>query len=139
MMGSPSVLRNVTRVIPTYQTFSRVGPNVEHYRPSSCGKLRHSRFRRVGFVSTSAIECRSLVKRFGKQTAVDAIDLEVVAGECFGLLGPNGAGKTTTVEILEGLSRPDSGTVTLFGTAWRTGRDQELRERIGVQLQDTQL
>jgi ABC-2 type transport system ATP-binding protein len=88
---------------------------------------------------SAAIECRSLLKRYGKQTAVDAIDLEIVAGECFGLLGPNGAGKTTTVEILEGLNRPDSGTVKLFGIGWRTGRDQELRERIGVQLQDTQL
>jgi ABC-2 type transport system ATP-binding protein len=79
------------------------------------------------------------VKRYGKQTAVDAIDLDVARGECFGLLGPNGAGKTTTVEILEGLNRPDSGTVELFGLAWRNGRDQELRERIGVQLQETQL
>jgi len=90
-------------------------------------------------VNTSAIRCRSLVKRYGKQTAVDGIDLDVLAGECFGLLGPNGAGKTTTVEILEGLNRPDSGTVTLFDVAWQSGRDQELRERIGVQLQETQL
>jgi ABC-2 type transport system ATP-binding protein len=90
-------------------------------------------------VTDLAIQCRSLVKRYGKQTAVDAIDLDVVRGECFGLLGPNGAGKTTTVEILEGLNRPDSGTVLLFGLAWRSGRDQELRERIGVQLQETQL
>jgi ABC-2 type transport system ATP-binding protein len=90
-------------------------------------------------VSTSAVECRALVKRYGKQTAVDAIDLDISPGECFGLLGPNGAGKTTTVEILEGLSRPDSGTVSLFGIGWQKGRDQELRERIGVQLQETQL
>jgi ABC-2 type transport system ATP-binding protein len=90
-------------------------------------------------VSISAIRCSSLVKRYGKQVAVDAIDLEIAPGECFGLLGPNGAGKTTTVEILEGLNRPDSGTVELFGIAWRSGRDQELRERIGVQLQETQL
>jgi ABC-2 type transport system ATP-binding protein len=90
-------------------------------------------------MSAPAIRCRALVKRYGKQTAVDAIDLDVVQGECFGLLGPNGAGKTTTVEILEGLHRPDSGTVELFGVGWRSGRDQELRERIGVQLQETQL
>jgi ABC-2 type transport system ATP-binding protein len=90
-------------------------------------------------VSTSAVRCRQLIKRYGKQTAVDGIDLDIVRGECFGLLGPNGAGKTTTVEILEGLNRPDSGTVTLFELAWDSGRDQELRERIGVQLQETQL
>jgi ABC-2 type transport system ATP-binding protein len=90
-------------------------------------------------VSTSAIRCRALVKKYGKQTAVDAIDLDVARGECFGLLGPNGAGKTTTVEMLEGLNRPNSGTVELFGIGWGSGRDQELRERIGVQLQETQL
>jgi ABC-2 type transport system ATP-binding protein len=90
-------------------------------------------------VSNVAIRCRSLVKRYGKQAAVDGIDLEVSTGECFGLLGPNGAGKTTTVEILEGLTRPDSGSATLFDIAWGRGRDQELRERIGVQLQETQL
>ncbi len=40
--------------------------------------------------------------RDGPVVAVDGLDLEVRAGECFGLLGPNGAGKTTTIEILEG-------------------------------------
>lgn len=86
-----------------------------------------------------AIVCRSLVKRYGAQTAVAGIDLEVARGECFGLLGPNGAGKTTTVEMLEGLSPPDSGTIELFGMRWGTGKDRELRERFGVQLQETQL
>ena len=87
-------------------------------------------------MSTSAIRCRSLVKRYGKQTAVDGIELDIARGECFGLLGPNGAGKTTTVEMLEGLNRPDSGTVELFGIAWGSGRDQELRERIGGALSE---
>ena len=59
------------------------------------------------------------------------------AGECFGLLGPNGAGKTTTIEICEGLTAPDAGTVELLGLNWRTGAD-ELRQRIGIQLQETQ-
>lgn len=85
------------------------------------------------------VVCRSLTKRYGAQVAVNAVDLEILRGECFGLLGPNGAGKTTTVEMLEGLTSPDGGSVELFGVRWRTGRDQELRERIGVQLQDTQL
>ncbi len=71
--------------------------------------------------------------------AVNGLDLEVFAGECFGLLGPNGAGKTTTVEILEGLTLADEGTVELLGQQWNTGRDRALRERIGVQLQETQL
>ncbi|HEU4385339.1 MAG TPA: ABC transporter ATP-binding protein, partial [Anaeromyxobacteraceae bacterium] len=69
--------------------------------------------------------------------AVDRLDLEVRAGECFGLLGPNGAGKTTTVEILEGLLSPDEGEVEVLGLRW--GRDDaELRQRIGIQLQETQ-
>jgi ABC-2 type transport system ATP-binding protein len=86
-----------------------------------------------------AIRCQSLVKRYGDKVAVAGIELTVDVGECFGLLGPNGAGKTTTVEMLEGLNRPDSGTVELLGIAWRQGRDQELQERLGVQLQETQL
>jgi ABC-2 type transport system ATP-binding protein len=53
------------------------------------------------------------------------------------LLGPNGAGKTTTIEICEGLTAPDAGTVELLGLNWRTGAS-ELRQRIGIQLQETQ-
>ena len=83
--------------------------------------------------------CAGLVKRFADVTAVNGLDLEVYAGECFGLLGPNGAGKTTTVEILEGLTRPDEGTVELLGQGWGTSNDLALRGRIGVQLQETQL
>jgi ABC-2 type transport system ATP-binding protein len=88
-----------------------------------------------------AIHCRQLRKRYQDgRKAVDALnglDLAVSAGECFGLLGPNGAGKTTTVEILEGLLQPTSGEVEVLGTRWGTGRDQELRERIGITLQET--
>ena len=72
--------------------------------------------------------------------AVNGLDLAVGAGECFGLLGPNGAGKTTTIEILEGLTIPDSGDVEILGTAWREGAaGRALRERLGIQLQETQL
>lgn len=86
-----------------------------------------------------ALRCSGLVKRFTDVTAVNGLDLEVFAGECFGLLGPNGAGKTTTVEILEGLTPSDEGTVELLGQHWNSGKDRTLRERIGVQLQETQL
>lgn len=86
-----------------------------------------------------ALRCANLIKRYTDVVAVDGLDLEVFAGECFGLLGPNGAGKTTTVEILEGLTPSDSGTVEILGTKWGTNRDRELRERIGAQLQETQL
>ena len=86
-----------------------------------------------------ALRCQSLVKRFKDVTAVNGLDLEVHAGECFGLLGPNGAGKTTTIEILEGLNTPDGGTAELLGLRWGAGQDQALRERLGVQLQETKL
>ena len=89
-----------------------------------------------------AARCKGLVKRFTDVTAVNGLDLEVFAGECFGLLGPNGAGKTTTVEILEGLTAADEGKVELLGQTWNSGganADRALRERIGVQLQETQL
>ena len=86
-----------------------------------------------------ALRCAGLVKKFVDVTAVNGLDLEVYAGECFGLLGPNGAGKTTTVEILEGLTPWDEGTVELLGQQWTKGDNRALRERIGVQLQETQL
>ncbi len=90
-------------------------------------------------MTAPAIACQSLIKHYGTKIAVAGIDFEVPVGQCFGLLGPNGAGKTTTVEMLEGLHAPTAGSIRLFGTAWGEGRDQELRERVGVQLQDTQL
>jgi ABC-2 type transport system ATP-binding protein len=86
-----------------------------------------------------ALRCSGLVKKFTDVTAVNGLDLEVYAGECFGLLGPNGAGKTTTVEILEGLTPSDEGTVELLGQHWTSNDNRKLRERIGVQLQETQL
>jgi ABC-2 type transport system ATP-binding protein len=76
-------------------------------------------------------------KAFGDVQAVDGLDLEVARGECFGLLGPNGAGKTTTIEMCEGLTVPDQGTVEVLGLNWRNGA-KELRQRIGIQLQETQ-
>ena len=80
---------------------------------------------------------RGVKKAYADVKAVDGLDLEVARGECFGLLGPNGAGKTTTIEICEGLTAPDEGTVEVLGLNWRTNGD-ELRQRIGIQLQETQ-
>ena len=85
-----------------------------------------------------ALRVVGLRKRFGDVVAVDGLDLTVAAGECFGLLGPNGAGKTTTIEICEGLTPPDEGVVEVLGQRW--DRDERaLRERLGIQLQETKL
>ena len=87
--------------------------------------------------SGPALLLRGIRKAFADVKAVDGLDLEVARGECFGLLGPNGAGKTTTIEICEGLTAPDEGTVELLGLNWAAGAG-ELRQRIGIQLQETQ-
>lgn len=89
----------------------------------------------------SAITVRDLVKTYPARPPVEAIrgvNLEIGVGECFGLLGPNGAGKTTTLEIIEGLLAPTSGEVTVLGRHWNT-HEAELRERIGISLQETRL
>jgi ABC-2 type transport system ATP-binding protein len=87
--------------------------------------------------SAKALLLRGLRKTYADVVAVDGLDLEVARAECFGLLGPNGAGKTTTIEICEGLTSPDSGTVELLGLNWNANASQ-LRHRIGIQLQETQ-
>src|ERR687895_707341 len=88
--------------------------------------------------SGPALSVRNLRKTYGDVVAVARLDLEVRRGECFGLLGPNGAGKTTTIEICEGLTTPDSGDVEVLSRRWNTD-ERELRELLGIQLQDTQL
>src|SRR5215203_2202412 len=86
----------------------------------------------------TVLRVRELRKAFKDVVAVNGLDIEVSSGECFGLLGPNGAGKTTTIEICEGLTAPDSGDVELLGMRWSTDA-KRLRQRLGIQLQDTQL
>jgi ABC-2 type transport system ATP-binding protein len=88
-----------------------------------------------------AIHCTNLEKRYEGRPPVEAVrglDLAVERGECFGLLGPNGAGKTTTIEILEGLLSPTSGEVEVLGLKWGQA-DNEIRQRIGISLQETRL
>jgi ABC-2 type transport system ATP-binding protein len=86
----------------------------------------------------TVLRVRDLRKAYQDVVAVGGLDLEVQAGECFGLLGPNGAGKTTTIEICEGLTSRDSGEVEVLGLRWE--RDAAaLKQRLGIQLQETQL
>jgi len=89
----------------------------------------------------NAIVCRQLYKQYPGKPPVDAVnglDLSVGAGECFGLLGPNGAGKTTTIEILEGLLEASRGEVEVLGMKWGQA-DDEIRQEIGISLQETKL
>jgi ABC-2 type transport system ATP-binding protein len=69
----------------------------------------------AGNASGSGIVLSRLSKSYGKVHAVRSIDLTVAPGETVALLGPNGAGKTTTIDMVLGLTRPDSGSVSLFG------------------------
>ncbi len=87
---------------------------------------------------TAVIEVTGLTKRYGGQAVVDGISFRVNKGEIFGILGPNGAGKTTAVECLEGLRKRDGGHVRILGLDPRTD-GHRLHQRIGVQLQETQL
>ena len=63
----------------------------------------------------SAIQIRNVKKRFGSLQALGDVSLDIQQGEFFGLLGPNGAGKTTLISIIAGLSRADSGSVSIQG------------------------
>lgn len=84
------------------------------------------------------IEVKDLLKRYGDRNVVDGISFTVREGEIFGVLGPNGAGKTTTVESIAGLRTPDAGSIRVLGLDPQ--RDNaELRQRLGVQLQDSEL
>ena len=84
------------------------------------------------------IEVSGVRKTYGSTVAVEEVSFEVNEGEIFGLIGPNGAGKTTTMECIEGLRRPDRGSISVLGLD--PVKDvYKLQERIGVQLQQAQL
>jgi lipooligosaccharide transport system ATP-binding protein len=84
------------------------------------------------------IEARGLTKRFGRLTAVDGIDFEVVRGECFGLLGPNGAGKTSTIRMICCVSPVTDGVLRVLGMDPAT-QPRRIKARLGVVPQDDNL
>jgi ABC-2 type transport system ATP-binding protein len=86
----------------------------------------------------TAVKVEGVRKVYGDTVAVDGVSLEVAEGEVFGIIGPNGAGKTTLIECMEGLRRPDAGSISVLGL--HPVKDAyELRERIGIQLQSAAL
>jgi ABC-2 type transport system ATP-binding protein len=87
---------------------------------------------------SAVVIVKNLTKRYGQLVAVNDVSFSIEQGEIFGLLGPNGAGKTTTVEMIEGLRKPDSGSIEVCGidALKELGK---IKEIIGVQLQTTTL
>jgi len=84
------------------------------------------------------IEVSNLSKAYDGTTVVDGVSFDVAAGETFGIVGPNGAGKTTTVESVEGLRRPDEGSIQVLGLD--PIRDRfEITQRVGAQLQESRI
>jgi ABC-2 type transport system ATP-binding protein len=79
------------------------------------------------------VRLSGLRKAYGSTVAVDGIDLTITGGEIVALLGPNGAGKSTTIDMLLGLTRPDEGSVTVFG---RSPGDACARGQVGAMLQN---
>lgn len=89
-------------------------------------------------MTTSAIQTRGVVKRYGSLVAVAGVELSIASGEGVALLGPNGAGKTTLVEMIEGLIHPDEGEVLVEGLDWKH-HAKRIRGRLGTCLQDAKL
>src|SRR5271169_4464492 len=88
--------------------------------------------------SRPVIQVSGIRKSYGTTVAVADVSFEVGEGEIFGLIGPNGAGKTTTMECVEGVRRPDHGSISILGLD--PFRDvYQVQKRIGVQLQQAQL
>src|ERR1700722_10677316 len=88
--------------------------------------------------NTDVVTVRGLRKAYGDRVVVDDLDLDVPLGQIVGLIGANGAGKTTTVECLQGLRKPDAGTLCVLGFDPVT-QAAELRPHVGSQLQDSAL
>ena len=84
------------------------------------------------------IEVNNLEKKYGAVNAVNGVSFNVEKGEIFGILGPNGAGKTTTVEMIEGLRKPNAGSIKICNID-ALKEPQLIKEIIGVQLQTTSL
>jgi ABC-2 type transport system ATP-binding protein len=84
----------------------------------------------------AAVSLHGLRKHYGDVRAVDGVDLVIAPGEVVALLGPNGAGKSTTVDMLLGLSKPDSGEARIFG---QSPHEAVATGTVGAMLQEGSL
>ncbi|MBR5667961.1 MAG: ABC transporter ATP-binding protein [Lachnospiraceae bacterium] len=85
-------------------------------------------------MSEIILQTHELKKVYGKQVAVDGIDLKVERGSIYGLIGKNGAGKTTTLKMISGLAKPTSGSFSLFG---KTGSElADVRGRVSCLIEE---
>src|SRR5437764_14249010 len=96
---------------------------------------------RVSFTSETAthrlaLQVEHLHVSYGSKRAVDGVSLNINESEIFGLLGPNGAGKTSTLSAIEGLVKPDSGSIRI-GDVDARANPAAAKARMGVQLQST--
>ena len=87
-------------------------------------------------MATPVVQVENVRKSFKNVKAVRGISLEVYPGEFVAVLGPNGAGKTTLVEMIEGIQKPDEGTIMIKGMAWK-GNEKKLNRILGISLQET--
>ena len=84
------------------------------------------------------VSVQNLVKNYGDFRAVDGVDVDIAAGECFGFLGPNGAGKTTVMRVISCFLPPTGGTVKVFGLDV-TRRPSAIKARMGIMPQEDNL
>ncbi len=89
-------------------------------------------------IDISIVSVKNLVKEYGDFRAVDGVNFNITAGECFGFLGPNGAGKTTVMRVISCFLPPTSGTVLVFGLDVTRG-PSAIKARMGVMPQEDNL
>jgi ABC-2 type transport system ATP-binding protein len=85
---------------------------------------------------TPIIEIQGVSKSFKSLKAVDNLSLTIYEGEFVALLGPNGAGKTTLIEMIEGIQKPDAGSIRILNMNWKDN-ERTLHRVIGLSLQET--
>jgi ABC-2 type transport system ATP-binding protein len=125
---APDYYRSCVRVHPWVQ--AKIGPRADALGAAPADDRR--------MTDHEAVTVRGLRKSYGDRLVVDDVSLDVAPGEVVGLIGANGAGKTTTVECVQGLRRPDAGTVRVLGLDPVRQADR-LRQSMGSQLQDSAL